>query len=54
MRSNLDVSFSGMQRLAIKFMGFGLKELYRGIFISAQVKQLQRFVPSLSPKDVTR
>jgi hypothetical protein len=29
-------------------------ELYRGVFISATVKQLQEFVPELQRSDVTR
>lgn len=37
-----------------KFLGYGLKEMYRGLWIRAQVKQLQRFMPDLRISDVTR
>lgn len=43
-----------MHKLMWKFLGYGLKEMYRGIFIGAQVKQLQRYVPELTVADVTR
>ncbi|KAK3094162.1 hypothetical protein FSP39_024868 [Pinctada imbricata] len=48
------VGFRGLRKLAIKNLGFGIKEMYRGFNISAQVKQLQRYVPSLKVSDVTR
>uniref|UniRef100_F1L3J1 L-2-hydroxyglutarate dehydrogenase, mitochondrial n=1 Tax=Ascaris suum TaxID=6253 RepID=F1L3J1_ASCSU len=48
------LSFRGMQKLVFKYFGYGMKELYRGIWIRAQVKQLQRFMPDLSIKDVER
>ncbi|PIO64612.1 hypothetical protein TELCIR_13757 [Teladorsagia circumcincta] len=44
----------GMRKLVFKYFNYGLTELYRGIFIHAQVKQLQRFVPELKLSDVTR
>lgn len=31
-----------------------MNELYRGVFIGAQVKQLQRFIPEIRLADVTR
>ncbi|EPB79220.1 hypothetical protein ANCCEY_01643 [Ancylostoma ceylanicum] len=43
-----------MRKLVGKYFTYGMKELYRGIFIGAQVKQLQRFVPELKRSDVTR
>lgn len=43
-----------MHKLMGKYFTFGMKEMYRGIFISAQVKQLQRFLPELSVSDVLR
>ncbi|CAL1531237.1 unnamed protein product [Lymnaea stagnalis] len=48
------VSFRGLRKLAIKHLGYGIKEMYKGIYIRAQVRQLQKFVPSLRPEDVTR
>ncbi|KIH58723.1 hypothetical protein ANCDUO_11066 [Ancylostoma duodenale] len=41
-----------MRKLIRKYFAFGMKELYRGVFIGAQVKQLQRFVPELKRSDV--
>jgi len=35
--------------LAIKHFGFGLSEMWRAFFMSAQVKQLKRFIPTLKP-----
>ncbi|KAK6039189.1 hypothetical protein COOONC_23307, partial [Cooperia oncophora] len=48
------LTYSGMRKLTFKYLKYGLTELYRGIFISAQVKQLQRFIPELKLSDVTR
>ncbi|VDO98242.1 unnamed protein product, partial [Soboliphyme baturini] len=48
------LAFRGMQKLAFKYLQYGFSEMYRGIFISAQVKQLQRYVPELHLSDVSR
>ncbi|KAJ8309069.1 hypothetical protein KUTeg_013943 [Tegillarca granosa] len=48
------IGFRGLRKLAFKHLGFGIKEMYRGFNIAAQVKQLQRYVPSLKVQDVTR
>ncbi|VDN05907.1 unnamed protein product [Thelazia callipaeda] len=48
------LTYRGMRKLASKFLMYGMKELYRGIFIGAQVKQLQKFMPDLKKSDVTR
>ncbi|GFO48712.1 L-2-hydroxyglutarate dehydrogenase, mitochondrial [Plakobranchus ocellatus] len=48
------LSFRGLRKLAMRHLGYGLSEMYKGIYIRAQVKQLQRFVPSLRPQDVVR
>ncbi|XP_005109885.1 L-2-hydroxyglutarate dehydrogenase, mitochondrial [Aplysia californica] len=48
------LSFRGLRKLAYKHLSYGLMEMYKGIYIRAQVKQLQRFVPSLRPEDVSR
>lgn len=44
----------GLRKLAWNYLGYGVKEMYKGIYIPAQVKQLQRFVPMLQLSDVTR
>ncbi|XP_059814161.1 L-2-hydroxyglutarate dehydrogenase, mitochondrial isoform X2 [Hypanus sabinus] len=48
------ISYSGVQKLAMKHIVFGISEMYRGIVISAQVKQLQRYIPQLTVNDVMR
>lgn len=48
------VSFRGLQRLVMKNIVYGMGEIYRGVFTSAQVKNLQKFIPELSPSDVLR
>jgi len=47
-------SFRGLQKLVLKNIGYAVGELYRGINPAAQVKILQKFVPSLCVADVTR
>lgn len=46
--------FRGLRKLAYKNLRYGIAEMYKGIYIRAQVKQLQKFVPSLRFADVTR
>ncbi|XP_051873444.1 L-2-hydroxyglutarate dehydrogenase, mitochondrial isoform X2 [Pristis pectinata] len=48
------ISYSGVQKLALKHVAFGINEMYRGLVISAQVKQLQRYIPELTVNDVMR
>eukprot|EP00062_Callorhinchus_milii_P004248 gi/632942411/ref/XP_007886399.1/ PREDICTED: L-2-hydroxyglutarate dehydrogenase, mitochondrial [Callorhinchus milii] len=48
------VSFNGLQKLVLANLVFGLTETYRGLFISAQVKQLQRYIPEITVNDVIR
>ncbi|KAH9496103.1 hypothetical protein Btru_012021 [Bulinus truncatus] len=48
------VSFRGLRKLAVKHLGYGIQEMYKSIYINAQVKQLQKFVPSLRLEDVRR
>jgi hypothetical protein len=45
---------SGMRRLVVQYLGFGVGEMYRSLILRAQVKQLQKFVPSLHVRDVIR
>ena len=44
----------GMQKLVWRNLSAGVDELYRIVNRSAEVKKLQKFVPELSVKDVTR
>ncbi|XP_076013678.1 L-2-hydroxyglutarate dehydrogenase, mitochondrial [Genypterus blacodes] len=48
------LSFRGLQRLVLKNVTYGLGEMYRGIFIGAQIKLLQKYIPEISVKDVLR
>ncbi|XP_064484723.1 L-2-hydroxyglutarate dehydrogenase, mitochondrial-like [Ornithodoros turicata] len=48
------IKYRGLRKLAMKHLGYGIKEYYKGIFIRAQVKQLQRYIPKLKFEDVTR
>lgn len=48
------VSFRGMQKLMTKFTRFGISEMYKGIFIGAQIKQLQRYIPEIQRSDIIR
>ncbi|KAL4656228.1 L-2-hydroxyglutarate dehydrogenase, mitochondrial [Arapaima gigas] len=46
--------FRGLQRLVMKNITYGVAEMYRGIFVDAQVKILQKYIPELSSGDVLR
>ncbi|KAE9413471.1 hypothetical protein Angca_008654 [Angiostrongylus cantonensis] len=46
--------YRGLRKLMLKYFKYGLTEFYRGVWINAQVKQLQRFIPELKLSDVTR
>ncbi|XP_050981896.1 L-2-hydroxyglutarate dehydrogenase, mitochondrial [Labeo rohita] len=48
------ISYRGLQRLVMKNIVYGMGEIYRGVFTSAQVKNLQKFIPELSTSDVLR
>ncbi|XP_077416664.1 L-2-hydroxyglutarate dehydrogenase, mitochondrial [Vanacampus margaritifer] len=48
------LSFRGLQKLVLKNISYGVGEMYRGIFIGAQVKLLQKYIPELSRSDVLR
>ncbi|XP_005996024.2 L-2-hydroxyglutarate dehydrogenase, mitochondrial isoform X2 [Latimeria chalumnae] len=48
------ISFSGLRKLVFRNILYGMGEMYRGIFISAQVKQLQRYIPEVTSNDVLR
>lgn len=38
----------------MKNIVYGMGEMYRAVFTSAQVKILQKFIPDLKPSDVIR
>ncbi|KAG7272747.1 hypothetical protein CRUP_031071 [Coryphaenoides rupestris] len=44
------LSFRGLQRLVLKNIRYGVGEMYRGVFIGAQVKLLQRYIPEISQR----
>lgn len=48
------LGYRGLRKLMFQYFTFGVGEYYRGIVKSAQVKQLQRYVPSLKVEDVER
>ncbi|CAN9501983.1 unnamed protein product [Ophioblennius macclurei] len=48
------LSFRGLQKLVMRNISFGVGEMYRGVFIGAQVKILQKYIPELSLNDVLR
>ncbi|KAG7229153.1 hypothetical protein INR49_013096 [Caranx melampygus] len=48
------LSFRGLQKLVMRNITYGLGEMYRGVFIGAQVKILQKYIPELSLSDVLR
>lgn len=55
LRDALDsLLYPGFWKLALKYTRFGINELISNIVISRQVKQLQRYVPSLKREDVIR
>ncbi|XP_065181720.1 L-2-hydroxyglutarate dehydrogenase, mitochondrial-like [Sycon ciliatum] len=48
------IAFSGLRKLALRHLRFGMEEMYRGINIAAQVAILRRYIPDISVSDVTR
>lgn len=48
------LSFRGLQKLILRNITYGVGEMYRGVFIGAQVKVLQKYIPELSLSDVIR
>ncbi|KAG8449161.1 hypothetical protein GDO86_016003, partial [Hymenochirus boettgeri] len=48
------VTYSGLQKLVLKNFSYGLGEMYRAFCLSAQIKELQKFIPELSINDVAR
>ncbi|XP_013879020.1 L-2-hydroxyglutarate dehydrogenase, mitochondrial [Austrofundulus limnaeus] len=48
------LSFRGLQKLVLRNLTYGFGEMYRGVFIGAQIKILQKYVPELALNDVLR
>ncbi|XP_047019132.1 L-2-hydroxyglutarate dehydrogenase, mitochondrial [Helicoverpa zea] len=48
------IGFSGFRKLAMKYAGFGVKEMTRSIFPSLQVKQVQKYIQEITSADVER
>ncbi|NXJ83601.1 L2HDH protein, partial [Trogon melanurus] len=48
------VTYSGLWKLVLRNLSYGANEMYRACFLSAQVKQLQKFIPEVTVNDVRR
>lgn len=46
--------YSGLWKLVLRNLSYGLNEMYRACFLSAQVKELQKFIPEVTVNDVLR
>lgn len=46
--------YPGFRKLAIKFLAAGIKETSRSFITSLQVRQLQKFIPTITTKDVKK
>ncbi|XP_003228404.1 L-2-hydroxyglutarate dehydrogenase, mitochondrial [Anolis carolinensis] len=47
-------AYSGLWKLVLRNFSYGMGEMYRACFLSAQVKQLQRFIPEVTVNDILR
>ncbi|KAG8231005.1 hypothetical protein J437_LFUL010021 [Ladona fulva] len=48
------LKYPGFQKLAFKYASFGMKEMIRSAFIGLQLKELRKYIPQISAKDITR
>ncbi|XP_071972122.1 L-2-hydroxyglutarate dehydrogenase, mitochondrial isoform X1 [Engystomops pustulosus] len=48
------VTYSGLRKLVSKNLVYGMGEMYRALFLRAQLKELQKFIPELSINDILR
>ncbi|XP_025059282.1 L-2-hydroxyglutarate dehydrogenase, mitochondrial [Alligator sinensis] len=48
------VLYSGLWKLVSRNLSSGMNEMYRACFLSAQVKQLQKFIPEVTINDILR
>lgn len=53
-RVSAPVVCSGLQKLVMKNIMYGVGEMYKGVFTSAQVKMLQRYIPEIQVSDVVK
>ncbi|XP_062974309.1 L-2-hydroxyglutarate dehydrogenase, mitochondrial isoform X2 [Elgaria multicarinata webbii] len=47
-------AYSGLWKLVLRNLSYGMGEMYRACFLSAQVKQLQKFIPEVTINDILR
>ncbi|XP_035704551.1 L-2-hydroxyglutarate dehydrogenase, mitochondrial isoform X4 [Folsomia candida] len=48
------IRYPGFQKLALKYIGFGLGEMLRSAMPNLQLGALQEYIPDISPQDITR
>ncbi|XP_068108093.1 L-2-hydroxyglutarate dehydrogenase, mitochondrial-like [Hyperolius riggenbachi] len=48
------ITYSGLRKLVLKNLAYGMGEMYRALFLNAQLKELQKFIPELSITDIDR
>lgn len=48
------IKFSGFRKMALKYAGFGLKEMTRSILMPLQVMQIQKYIQNITTNDVER
>ncbi|XP_040189440.1 L-2-hydroxyglutarate dehydrogenase, mitochondrial [Rana temporaria] len=48
------VAYSGLHKLVLKNLVYGMGEMYRSFSLKAQLKGLQKFIPELSVSDIVR
>ncbi|XP_059471802.1 L-2-hydroxyglutarate dehydrogenase, mitochondrial [Neocloeon triangulifer] len=48
------VKFKGFRKLALKYAGFGASEMIKSIWITKQLKELQKFIPDINAADIRR
>ncbi|XP_075974469.1 L-2-hydroxyglutarate dehydrogenase [Anticarsia gemmatalis] len=46
------MGFAGFQKLAMKYVGFGVKEMIKSLIVPLQVKGVQRFIKEIKTSDV--
>lgn len=46
------VGFSGFRQMALKYAGFGLKEMLRSAVMPLQVMQIQKYIQDITTADV--
>lgn len=46
--------YPGFQKLAGKYLHFGLREMWKSVYLPAQIEELQNFIPEINEYDVRR